>query len=276
MSYKKDDILRFMSKMPHAHLWEMFGHGEATDKESFEPKEYHGFVKSVISAKDGIYLMDTIKPLKGFICVATDSDVIRQVAESELPEEERKRKLSEWLEAPNVYIPANDADYSMLSEQEHCIALAKEALQHLFPEITVESFDFIYNWFTKNGFVSTMGYFDEDVEQIENPDTKKELRQIKNDILKIIEFARFKEYHTIRIGTPTEEEYEGGIMKGFAYFIVAVSKEFDEVCILRDIKERSDFFRSLGPEFNEIEEAIKYYRGKVMDTKLSSPKKMKQ
>ena len=51
-----------------------------------------------------------------------------------------------------------------------------------------------------------------------------------------------------------------------SYFIAAVSKEFDEVYILSDINERSGFFRSLGPEFNELQEAVGYYRDKVMGT----------
>ena len=95
---------------------------------------------------------------------------------------------------------------------------------------------------------------------------KEELLQLKNEILKQVDTARFKEYFTVNVGTPIEEEYEGRTAEGTSYFIAAVSKEFDEVYILSDINERSGFFRSLGPEFNELQEAVGYYRDKVMGT----------
>ena len=267
MTYKKNDILIFMTNEPQAHVCEMFGHRTTKKKEEIEKEPYYGFVKSVISAKDGIYLMRTLKPMGGFICIATAADIVRLVDKNELSEEDRERKPCEWMEAPNVYIPANDADYSTLTEQEHCIALAKEALQHLFPKISVVSFEFDQQWFSKNGFVTTLKYLDEEVEQIKDSGTKKELEQMKNEILKDVETARFKEYFTVKVSTQIEEE---GIMKGgVSFFTIAVSKEFDEVCILRDINERSNFFRSLGPEFNDLEEAVSYCRDKVMEAYIA-------
>ena len=79
MAYKKNDILIFMTKAPGAHACEMFGHGTAKPEDA-EREPYYGFVKSVISASKGIYLMHTIKPLKGFFCVAEDADVLGERA----------------------------------------------------------------------------------------------------------------------------------------------------------------------------------------------------
>ena len=96
MSYKKNDILIFMNKEPQAHVCEMFGHGtiKAVD---IECEPYYGFVKSVISASKGIYLMQTIKPIEGFICVAEKADIIRMAEKDELPETECVRKSPECL-----------------------------------------------------------------------------------------------------------------------------------------------------------------------------------
>lgn len=256
MAYQKNDILIFLTKEPGAHVCEMFGHG-IVNPEDAEREPYYGFVKSVISVSKGIYLMQTLKPLEGFFCVADDSDVIRIVDKTELPEEERERQHHELYEAPNVYIPAQNANPATLTEQEHCIALAKEALTHLFPDIPATEFELRGDWFSKSGFISTLNYFDEDWETIKNPETKKELGQLKNKILKDLQSARFKEYYTVNVGTRIDNWTH--------YFIVAVSMEFDEVSILRDITERSNFFRSLGPEFNDIDEAVNFYRDKVME-----------
>lgn len=261
MTYKKNDILIFMTKEPQAHVCEMFGHG-TVKAEDIECEPYYGFVKSVISASKGIYLMQTLKPLEGFLCVAEDADIIRKVNKNELPEEERERKHHELCEAPNVYIPARNANPAMLTEQEHCIALTKEALIHLFPEISATEFELRGDWFSKSGFISTLDYFDEYRERIKDSKTKKELGRLKNEILKDIQTARFKEYYTVNVGIPIEN--------GISYFIVAISKEFDDVCVLRDITERSNFFRSLGPEFNDMEEAVNYYRERVMKAAIAT------
>lgn len=265
MRYKKNDILIFMTKEPRTHVVEKFGGGNV-EKHNIEQEPYYGFVKSVISANKGIYLMLTIKPMKGFYCIAETKDIVRWVDEDELPENERKLEISEFLEAPKVYLPEHNEDYATLTEQERCIALIKEAMQNLFPEIPVVEFEFNYDWFSKTEFRSTLDFFDPYLEQVNDSVKKKELLQLKNEILKQVDTARFKEYFTVNVGTPIEEEYEGRTVEGTSYFIAAVSKEFDEVYILSDINERSGFFRSLGPEFNELQEAVGYYRDKVMET----------
>ena len=45
--YKKDDYMAFMTKKPHAHLNEMFGHNDLTE-DDFEKEEYKGSIVSVI------------------------------------------------------------------------------------------------------------------------------------------------------------------------------------------------------------------------------------
>ena len=257
MSYKKNDILIFMTNEPQAHVCEMFGYGTTLKKEEIEKEPYYGFVKSVISAKEGIYLMQTLKPREGCICVTETADIIRLVDKNELSEEERERKTRKCMEAPNVYMPANNADYSALTEQEHCVALVKEAMQRLFPEITIDEFKFNSDWFSHSQFVSTLDYFDTYMERIKDAAIKDKLVRMKDEILKHVPTARFKEYFTVNVGISTAD--------GTYYIIVAVSKEFDEVCVLRDINERSNFFRSLGPEFVDLSHAVDHYRDKVLE-----------
>ena len=259
MSYKKNDILLFMTNEPQAHVCEMFGYGTTLKKEEIEKEPYYGFVKSVISAKDGIYLMQTLKPRKGFICVTETADIIRLVDKNELPEEEREHEPCEYMEAPNVYTPAHNADYSTLTEREHCIALAKEALQDLFPENSIDEFNFGFNydWFSHSNFVSTLNYCDEYREHIKNAAINAKLCRMKDEILYHVPTARFKEYFTVNVGISTAD--------GTYYIIVAVSKEFDEVCVLLDINDRSNFFRSLGPEFVDLSHAVDHYRDKVLE-----------
>lgn len=263
MTYKKNDILIFMSKAPGAHVCEMFGHG-IVKPEDAERESYYGFVKSVISASKGIYLMQTLKPLKSFFCVAEDADIIRKVNKNELPKEEREREYHKPYEVPNVYIPAQNSALSMLTEQDHCIALAKEVLLHLFPNIPAIEFKFNDTWFSKSGFISQLDFFDVCLEKIKDSEMKRALIQLKGRILKDLQSARFKEYYDMNVEVRTENE---GV-----YFIAAVSKEFDEVCILRDITERGCFFRSLGPEFYNIMDALKLYQGKVADALIATRK----
>ena len=156
MTYKKNDILIFMTNEPMAHACEIVG--EPMDKDEIEKEEYYGFVKSVISHKDGIYLMHTIKPLREIICIAEAADIIRKVDPSEMPENERERPRHEWTEAPNVFIPTQNEAYEKLSDEERCFALAKEALNAHCPEMEIVSMDLKTDWFAKSGKIADVDF----------------------------------------------------------------------------------------------------------------------
>ena len=276
MTYKKDDILTFLTNKPMAHACEIVG--EPMDKDEIEKEEYYGFVKSVISHKDGIYLMHTINPMPGFICVAEAADIIRQVDKNELPEDERERPLCEWTEAPNIFIPAQNEAYEKLTDEERCYALAKEALNAHCPEMEIVSMDLKNNWFAKSGKIADMDYWDEEIENIIDFAKKEELLKLKKEITDYMQNKRFKEYFTVTVGTPFDDKdmlviyfpdlkdkLDPGEVTGTSFFHVAVSKEFDEVCILHNSTDRRNFFRSLGPEFDEMEQAFNYFRNKVLN-----------
>lgn len=274
MTYKKDDILIFMTNEPMAHACEIVG--EPMDKSEIEKEEYYGFVKSVISHKDGIYLMHTIKPLREIICIAEAADIIRKVDPSEMPENERERPRCEWTEAPNVFIPAQNEAYEKLTDEERCFALAKEALNAHCPEMEIVSMDLKTDWFAKSGKIADMDFLDKSIELITNAAKREELLNLKKEITDYMQTKRFKEYFSVNVGTPCEEDQEylffpekkgelKPVGRGTSYFLVAVSKEFDEVCILHNITDRTKFFRSLGPEFDDVEHAFAYYRNKVFN-----------
>ena len=276
MAYKKGDILIFMTNDPIVHLCKMCN--SPVDSKKVEKDEYYGFVKSVISAKEGLYLMRTIKPIEGFSCITKTEDIIRQVDKDELPENEREYKSCEAYEAPNIYIPPYNVEYEKLTDEQRCIALTKDAVSALFPEITITSLKFDNYWFSKKERIDSLDWFDNDVKQIKNPAKKKELLKLKDEIIAHMQTLRFKEYYAVNVGMPCKDAESDGFefitdvgdtikLGGTYYMEVAVSKEFDEVCIMRDLDERSNFARSLGPEYNDLEDAFSYYREKIWEDK---------
>lgn len=44
------------------------------------------------------------------------------------------------------------------------------------------------------------------------------------------------------------------------FWLAAVDHNFEEVSIMRGIDERSDFFRSLGPEYDDMDKAFSAFR----------------
>lgn len=88
--YKKDDYIAFMSKQPHVHLNEMFGHNNLTE-DDFEKSEYKGIIKSVIKTvikgnSINFYTVITLSPLKGFFCIVFEEDILRLVDVNEIEE----------------------------------------------------------------------------------------------------------------------------------------------------------------------------------------------
>ena len=91
---KIGDVVLFLSKDPISHLNMMFGHGTFL-KENKE-KEYVGVITNVHSfkLKDGIafnsYTAYTTRPLEGFICLLSESQIIKTLSEDEWTEDERR------------------------------------------------------------------------------------------------------------------------------------------------------------------------------------------
>lgn len=285
---RKNSIIRFITRDPHVHLMEMFGHCEFAP-DDIEKEEYVGRVKSVINDGES-YLMDTISPLKGFICICNAEDVVREVELSELSEEEIAHYNSrvEGYEAPNVYM--NDASSIRLSSRRKrtmCKEVAKKAMRDLFPdakiaEVKVDN----ESWYSKEHFRSTLDFFKKQVNTKEN---RAEIQELYDDISKMCEKARFKEYYTVTVGVERDaseqdrqlhDEFRKHLEKHFGEsgvicfeesttivdnWQVAVDRNFEEVSILRDGTERTHFAYSLGPEYFDLDEALDYFRDKCLE-----------
>lgn len=196
---KINSVIRFKTRDPQIHLMEMFGHCEFTP-DDIEREEYVGRVKSVINGGES-YLMDTISPLKGFICICNAEDVVREVELSELSEEEiaQCNRRVEGYEAPNVYM--NDVSSIKLSSRRKralCKEVAKRAMSELFPDAKVVDVKVDKtSWYSKEHFGSTLDFFKK---QVEAKNKRAEIEELYEDISKMCEKARFKEYYTITVG----------------------------------------------------------------------------
>lgn len=91
MTYKKNDIVHFKSNQPNVHLMEMFGHCRFNPK-SIKKTEFISCIKSAIGDKVhgiGCYMITTLAPVKGFLCIEIERAIIAKVEESDLTDEQR-------------------------------------------------------------------------------------------------------------------------------------------------------------------------------------------
>ena len=87
--YKQGDHIAFMTKQPQVHLNEMFGYNNLTE-DDFEESEYKGIILDVFF--DKVYLVKTVCPLDGFICIVGEEDILRQVGINELNEDRKAER----------------------------------------------------------------------------------------------------------------------------------------------------------------------------------------
>ena len=287
-TFKKNEVIRFMTNDPQTHLLEMFGHCECNPAE-IEREEYVGRIKSVVY--DGAsFVISTLSPMEGFICVADAGDVIAKVDIGDLSEAQRAAydDRADGYEAPNVYDnDPSDIDEKM-SLEEKCEATAMKAVKALFPDEKVlgAKMESASPWMCHQWFIDNMDHFLPDVK---DKSRREELEKKRDEFAVLFTKARFKEYYSVTISVEeaaTEEdiEREREIQEhwrkviGEAYpefheedfktikknWMVAVDHNFEEVCVMRDIDERSAFFMSLGPEYNDMEHACNWFRNECL------------
>ena len=281
MAYKKNEVVRFTSNQPDVHLQEMFG-GTTFNPDDIEPREWVGRVKSVID--DGsAYVVSTLSPANGFICIINADEIIGQVALSDLDEDERRayNQRPESHEAPNVY--DNDPSWleGAMTLEEKCRAVAARAMAALFPESVVKEYSVsgIYD-ICKERYIETLD------SSLANADTKPkkrrdELKRMRDKLAAECRKMRFKEYYIILAGVEEDAEeddlqFEKVVHEMLANqfgqeeadkahdvnpkkvchrWWVAIDKNFEEVSIMRNIQERSRFFMFLGAEHQKIDHA---------------------
>lgn len=237
--YKKGSYVSFMTKDPEFHLNEMFGYNDLTE-EDFEKTEHLGFIMSVID--DKTYVVVTVRPLECFHCIVDDTDILHLVDESELTPKERKVKALVGFTHPNVYYPQKEVQGD--TPKEKCERLAKEAMTHLFPEDEIASVEFRESDFLKADLLNTLQHLFE-LFLIKGRDA--ELEDACNEFEKMLKTMPFKEHYTVIVGV-----YDHGDKGSILNYMVAIDLNFEEITIMRNIDERTHFFRSLGPNFDHI------------------------
>ena len=239
--YKKGNYIAFMTKQPEVHLNVMFGYNDLTEAD-FEKTEHIGFILSVID--DKTYLVMTVRPMEGFRCIVDNADILHSVNENELTKKELAYEEMIEFTAPNVYHSHTGVQGDTLEEK--CINCAKEAMENLFPNEEIPCFEFCESDFLKADLLNGLqGLFD--LFNIKGRD--KELEDACTKFKEILQNKYFKEYYTLRVGV-----YENTEKKSIYYYYVAIDLKMKEVVIMRNIDERTRFFRSLGPDYDYVYE----------------------
>lgn len=255
MSLKKDDIIQFLTRDPQMHVMEILGI-EEFNPDWIEKEEYSGRVKAVID--DGkSFLVTTLSPAGGYICIADAGDVIRKVNPEELSPEE----LSEYndskarFESPNTYINATLGFPDETGIEDRCKIVAERAIMALFPDTDIEAvmMDNV-SFYTHEAFLARLGFF---IGLISDEQRKREMTEIMDKLVKQVDNARFKEYYEVDVLVKEDD-------MTLVNWTVAIDKGFKEVCIMRDAKERSDFMYSLGPEYYDLVDACNMFRRKCI------------
>ena len=266
---RKGDYLKVLSNQPAYHFCTCYG-GMDIRKEDVEPEELTCIVNSVIDERT--CYVTTLLPHEGSNFIADISEIIGQVAPESLPERARNFKHADWLTPPSyVYYPQSMSGNSP-------VRLARKAVRELFPgkqivsatkrktslfstEMMLSQIEFALNLVDK-GCESYAALHDKSIELSE-----------------WIKQQRFKQYDSVEIGIKgeeepaeefmresykelgmTDEEFENLRLTPVYNWFIAISKDRKEVIICPDIKERTQFARSLGPEYIYAEDAVDHFR----------------
>ena len=266
-TYHFKDIIAFRTNQPQAHVMEMFGH-QPFDPNDIEKEEYVGWIKTVIS--DMEYLVATISPLSNFVCLINSEDIVRRVEASELTKEQREG-IHEFYMAPNVYVNSGkEASWEGKSIDEKCCHIARKAMKALFPDDKIVTVSFTESDFIKEKTINDLYWSLDNFAIAKSEERKQELRKKADEFAAWFRILRFKEYYSVTVGVRGDgplPEYMTEMNKQIAedigcdmsafenshitnMYLVAIDKNFEEVSIMRDRKERSAFFLSLGPEYD--------------------------
>ena len=249
--YKKGDYIAVKTNQPDVHYIEMFGHGLSTDK--VEPSEYVAKIRSVID--DNNYLIFIVHPTT-YRCVVSDSEIIRKISDEELTAEIREVEDRIDFLAPNVY--ENCAVLNGTNTEEKCIELSRLALNSLFPEYKISSFEQISSEYKKSDLLNCADWLISHCVH-KNEAFLNKLNKKRDYFKEMLDHLRFKEYYTIMVGVEDEQDSDST-----DYLYLFVDTRFEEVVITRDGMERTRFVRSLGPEYDSIDHYTTDFRREVL------------
>ena len=265
-TFRYKDIVAYKTNQPQVHLLEMFGH-ETFNPNDIETEEYIGWIKTVISKNE--YLIATISPLQGFVCLANLDEIVRRVDVDELTDEQREN-IREFYMAPNLYMNHRiDDDIKGMTIDEQCCHIARKAMMDMFPDNIIEEIEFVESDFIKEKTISDLYWCIENFTKNVNAKRIKELTNKANELATLFKTLRFKEYFSVNVGVrqygsmPEFEKLNKMVAEQMGcdiseikseyntcYYLVAIDKNFEEVSIKRNREERSAFYMSLGPEYD--------------------------
>lgn len=272
-SYRKGDYVEYMTRQPEVHVEEMFGFGQVPPEEINEERHI-GRIKSVIGAGEA-YLIISLQPIEGFFCVENSDKILRRLSDSEVTEDMINYQDSAAYMAPNVYLNEESMNGSI---PEECKKIARKAMASLFPKEDIVNVKFSSSFFRKEDIISNL----EKLMTSYVKDSSKsydKLQDMKNDIIKEIRQKRFKEYYQVDVDIKLTEDddpmltawlEEQGFHSipgeyGFRTYLVAIDTNLKEVSIMRDIVERTSFFLSLGPEYDQVKKMEDRFREAVFE-----------
>ena len=250
-TYKKGDYIAIITNEPMVHFIEMFGDGLDTD--DVEEQKYIARIKNVIDA--GNYFVYI--PSAGYRCIINSSEILRKVSEEELTDDDKDDEIDNFFSITPRFVYINeDKDIPGENNKEKCESLARKAMSELFPENIVVSCKFDESDYIKEDLLSKIDSLIER-ENFENKQFLESIRKKRNHFKKMLQHLRFKEYYEVQIGIQDE------LNKNATNFhLVAVDTNFEEVVIAKGMEERTIFYRSLGPEYDSINN---YYRDLSME-----------
>lgn len=273
--YREGDYVEYMTRQPEVHVERMFGYGMVSLDE-IEEEKHIGRIKSVIGNGEA-YQIVSIQPLQGFFCVEDCDKIIRRIDESEVTEEISKYQDSPMYMAPNVYMNEEQVGGSVT---EKCETIARKAMASLFPEDEIVEVKVQLN--NSNYIKEDLIRLLDDLMSYHNNDhrrSRKELQEMKKEIINNIKQERFKEYYEVNVGvkvtTDEDPEFTSWLKEqgshftsvdyGIKHYLVAVDTNFKEASIMRDISERTNFKRSLGPEYDHVTCMVDRFRAAVFE-----------
>lgn len=239
-NYQKSDIVAFWTNQHQAHAMEMFGGGESFNPDEIEKEEYIGWIKTVID--NDTYLIASISPLNGFVCLTNAADIIRKMDSNELTDDQRST-IHEFYTAPNVYMNLIDDEEKGMATNIACCHIARKAMKALFPEDVIEEVKFEDSDFIHKKCINDLYKHIDIFAGNASEQRKIELREKADELTSWFKTLRFKEYYSVRVCVKEDENTS-------VYYLVAIDRNLEEVSIMRNSSERTDFYNSLGPEYD--------------------------
>lgn len=272
-SYRKGDYVEYMTLQPEVHVEEMFGYGQVPPEEINEERHI-GRIKSVIGDGEA-YLIISLQPLEGFYCVENRDKIIRHLPDNEVTEEMINYQDSSQYMAPNVYLNEDPVNGSI---PEECMVIARKAMASLFPEEEIVNMNFRKSFFRKEDIICNLENLMSSYVKTSSESYDK-LQDMKNEFIKEIKQKRFKEYYQVDVVIKLTEDDDPMLTAwleeqgyhsipgefGTRTYLVAIDTNYKEVSIMRDIVERTRFFRSLGPEFDQVKNMEGRFREAVFE-----------